>query len=46
MSTATATNPAPGFAKHPGYRIVLKPAGRRMRVLLDYADRVEVRVAD
>ena len=37
MSTATVTNPSPGFAKKPGYRIALKPAGRRMRVLLDCA---------
>ncbi len=34
MTTATATNPSPGFAKKPEYRITLKPAGRRMRVIL------------
>lgn len=30
MSLQTAANPAPGFAKHPGHRIVLAPAGGRM----------------
>ena len=33
MSPTLSANPAPGFAKKPDYRIALKPAGRRMRVL-------------
>ena len=34
MPTQTAANPAPGFAKHPDYKIALKPVDRRMRVWL------------
>jgi uncharacterized protein (DUF427 family) len=33
MSVETA-NPAPGFARHPDYKIKLTPAGRRMRVIV------------
>ncbi len=34
MPTVTTANPAPGFAKHPGYKIALTPVDRRMRVWL------------
>lgn len=34
MTTETAANPAPGFAKHPDHRITLTPAGRPMRVVV------------
>ena len=34
MPARTAANPAPGFASHPGHRIALAPAGRRMRVIV------------
>ena len=47
MQTETAANPAPGFAKHPGHRITLTPAGRRIRVWLGsaaFADSARVRV--
>lgn len=33
MSLQTAANPAPGFARHPGHKIVLTPAGGRMRAV-------------
>lgn len=26
------TNPAPGFARHPGHRVAIRPAGNRVRV--------------
>ena len=34
MQAETTANPAPGFAKHPGYKIALTPVERRMRVWL------------
>ena len=34
MSRPVATNPSPGFAKTPEYRIDLAPAGRPMRVIV------------
>ena len=37
MQAETAANPAPGFAKHPGYKIALTPVERRMRVWLGCA---------
>jgi uncharacterized protein (DUF427 family) len=37
MQTDVAASPAPGFAKHPGYKIALTPVERRMRVWLGCA---------
>ena len=37
MQAETATNPAPGFANHPGYKIKLTPVDRQMRVWLGCA---------
>jgi uncharacterized protein (DUF427 family) len=37
MPAVATANPAPGFARKPDYRIALKPAGRRMRILLGCA---------
>ena len=34
MQAETTANPAPGFAKHAGYKIALTPVDRRMRVWL------------
>lgn len=34
MPTDLATNPAPGYAKHPGHKITLTPVDRRMKVWL------------
>jgi uncharacterized protein (DUF427 family) len=37
MRIDVAAKPAPGFAKHPGYKIKLTPVERRMRVWLGCA---------
>ena len=37
MPTDLATNPAPGYAKHPGHKITLTTVDRRMRVWLGCA---------
>ena len=34
MSETAAANPASGFARDPGHRIALAPAGRRMRAIV------------
>lgn len=34
MPDRTTANPAPGFARHPGHKIELTPAGRQMRVIV------------
>ncbi len=34
QATATQSNPAPGFVKHPGYSIKLEPCAKRVRVFL------------
>ncbi len=31
----SAPNPAPGFAKHPGYRLTIEPHPKRMRVVFN-----------
>jgi uncharacterized protein (DUF427 family) len=35
MTRSTGNNPAPGYKKYPGHRIVTKPAGARVRVTLN-----------
>jgi uncharacterized protein (DUF427 family) len=35
MKSSTGSNPAPGSRKYPGHRIATRPAGVRVRVMLD-----------
>lgn len=47
MSSPAATNPAPGFVKHPNYRLVAEPCRKRIRAELNgetIADSLDVKI--
>jgi len=47
MSSPAANNPAPGFVKHPNYRLVAEPCRKRIRTVLNgetIADSLDVKI--